>query len=147
MVRWPGHVRPGIRQQLVSSIDIVPTILEICGSQPTSAMAGKNLVAVAQNTISGHQALFGESYAHDIIDFDDINKTLLYRWVIQGNYKLLLSYDGIVNRYKATHVDKASGPQLYNLTVDPHERDNLAQTNPKIVKRLTDVLYSHWDHR
>jgi uncharacterized sulfatase len=136
-----------MRPQLVSSIDIAPTILELCGSQRTSAMAGKNLVAVAQNTISGHQALFGESYAHDIIDLDDINKTLLYRWVIQGDYKLLLSYDGIVNRYKATHVDKSAGPQLYNLTTDPHELDNLVETNPKIVERLTDLLYSHWDHR
>jgi hypothetical protein len=60
---------------------------------------------------------------------------------------LLLSYDGIVNRYKATHVDKSAGPQLYNLTTDPHELDNLVETNPQIVERLTDLLYSHWDHR
>ena len=147
MVRWPGHIKPGMRPQLVSSIDIAPTILQICGAQPTAAMAGRNLVHVAQKIIPGHQAQFGESYAHDIADLDDLNKTLLYRWVIQGDYKLLLTYDGIVNRYKATHAREDRGPQLYNLTVDPFELDNLAESNSEIVKRLTDLLYETWDHR
>jgi len=147
MVRWPGHVKPGMRKPLVSSIDIAPTILQICGAQPTAAMAGRNLVHVAQNIIPGHQALFGESYAHDIADLNDLNKTLLYRWVIQGDFKLLLTYDGIVNRYKATHAREDRGPQLYNLTVDPFELDNLAESNREMVKRLTDLLYESWDHR
>ena len=147
MVRWPGQVRPGNRGQLVSSIDIAPTILELAGLEKTELMAGKNLVEVAQGRTASHQALFGESYAHDIADLNDSTKTLLYRWVIKGDWKLLLSYDGIVNRYTFSHPDLGAGPQLYNLRVDPTETDNRAATNPELVQELTELLYSHWDHR
>ena len=147
MVRWPGQVRPGKRSQLVSSIDIAPTILELAGLEKKEHMYGKNLIDVAQGRTSPHDALFGESYAHDIADLNDHTKTLLYRYVIQEDWKLLLSYDGIVNRYKWSHPERDLGPQLYNLRVDPAETDNRASTNPEIVKELTELLYKHWDHR
>ena len=147
MVRWPGQVRPGNRSQLVSSIDIAPTILELAGLSKTQNMHGKNLVEVAQGRMPAHQALFGESYSHDIADLNDLTKTLLYRWVIKGDWKLLMSYDGVVNRYVFSHPDLGSGPQLYNLRVDPAETDNRAESNPELVKELTELLYNHWDHR
>ena len=147
MVRWPGQVRPGNRSQLVSSIDIAPTILELAGLKKKDNMFGKNLVDVAQGRTAAHQALFGESYAHDIADLDDLTRTLLYRYVIKGDWKLLMSYDGVVNRYKWSHPELDSGPQLYNLRVDPAETDNRAGSNPEIVKELTELLYKHWDHR
>ena len=147
MVRWPGQVRPGKRNQLVSSIDIAPTILELAGLEKTERMDGKNLIDVAQGRTAPHQALFGESYAHDIADLNDHTKTLLYRYVIKGDWKLLLSYEGVVNRYKWSHPERDSGPQLYNLRVDPAETDNRAAANPEIVKQLTELLYNHWDHR
>ncbi len=147
MVRWPGQVRPGNRGQLVSSIDIAPTILELAGLRKTKQMQGKNLIDVAQGREVPHRALYGESYAHDIADLNDVTRTLLYRWVIRGDWKLLLTYDGIVNRYKWSHPRTEKGPQLYNLRVDPTETDNRAAENPEIVKELTTLLYEHWDHR
>ena len=97
--------------------------------------------------MDAHDALFGESYAHDIADLDDVTKTLLYRWVIRGDWKLLMTYDGLVNRYKWSHPRTGKGPQLYNLRIDPAEMDNRAEANPKVVNELAELLYHHWDHR
>ena len=42
----------------------------------------------------GRDTLFGESFAHDIADIENPQASLLYRWVIRGHDKLLLTYDG-----------------------------------------------------
>ena len=66
------------------------------------------------------KAIFGESFAHDIADLKKPEASLLFRWVIEGNWKLLLTYDGEVNRYKSTHPRNEKRPQLFNLNEDPH---------------------------
>ena len=88
-------------------------------------------------------AIFGESFAHDIADIANPQKSLLYRWCIQGDWKLLLTYDGEVNRYKSTHPRTERGPQLFNLTEDPHEQHNVAADHPEIVARLSKQI-SDW---
>ena len=82
----------------------------------------------------------GES--HDVVDLDDPEKTLLYRWVIKGDWKLLRSYDGIITKYHSSHP-KIAGPQLFNLKDDPNENNNLASQNPKMVKKL-DAELNKW---
>ena len=146
MVRWPGHVRQGKKQALVSSIDIAPTILKACGVEVPAAMSGIDLLLPANNKGSARAGvLFGESYAHDIADLENPRETLLYRWVISGNMKLIRTYNGTVGRYKSTHNFANKATQLYDLMSDPHENDNLAEENPQLVKELTEILNDHWD--
>ena len=67
--------------------------------------------------------------------------SLLNRWVIRGEYKLLLSYDGAAgSKYGRWALLKDPGPQLYNLISDPHERTNLAATKPELVKELAGLI-------
>ena len=84
--------------------------------------------------------IFGESFAHDIVDISDSEKTLLFRWVIKGNYKLLLTYDGKVSRYKSTHPRTEKRPQLFDLSNDPAEKVNLAKDHPEKVAELAKML-------
>ena len=83
--------------------------------------------------------IFGESFAHDVVDVNNPEKTLLYRWCIKGKWKLLLSYDGEVGRYKASHKYEKS-PQLFDLIKDPHEKNNLATGNPEVVDMLAKEI-------
>ena len=146
MVRWPGHVRQGKKQALVSSIDIAPTILNACGVDVPEEMSGIDLLLPSNNKSSGRAGvLFGESYAHDIADLGNPRETLLYRWVIKGNMKLIRTYDGTIGRYKATHGFANKATQLYDLLSDPHENDNLAADNPDVVEEMTALLNDHWD--
>lgn len=45
MVKWPGHVPPGQRQEaLISSIDLLPTLLDVAGQAPDSELPGLSLI-------------------------------------------------------------------------------------------------------
>lgn len=136
MVRWPQRLKPKMMSTLVSSVDIAPTVLAAAGMQPTKSMSGINLLKVAGGEQVKRDSLFGESFAHDIADINEPDKSLLYRWCIEGRWKLILTYDGKLGRYKAMHLRSERGPQLFDLQQDPHETKNLAEANSQIVERL-----------
>ena len=136
MLRWPGKIKPADRSEVVSSIDLAPTILAAAGMKPPRELPGINLLEVCQGKPTGREAIFGESYAHDIADINDPSKSLLYRWCIRGRWKLILTYGGKVGRYKAVHVAGTKGPQLYDLRADPREETNLAGQKPQLAQRI-----------
>jgi hypothetical protein len=81
--------------------------------------------------------VFGETYAHDIPDLEKPERSLVYRWAIEGKWKLLLTYDGEVSvRYASSNPRTEKRPQLFDLLADPHEDRNLAAQNPAVVARL-----------
>ena len=88
--------------------------------------------------------VFGEGFAHDVADIDIPEASLLYRWVIDGNWKLILSYDGKQGRHAVNHEQSARAPQLYDLLADPTENNNLAAQKPEIVRRLAIKLQDWW---
>ena len=63
-----------------------------------------------------------------------------YRWIIEGPWKLLISYDGKLGRYEVIHKSDPTEPKLYNLIDDPDETNNLAKVHPKIVGRLAKKI-------
>jgi len=88
--------------------------------------------------------VFGEGFAHDIKDLDNPQATLLYRWIIQGNHKLLLTYDGEVAAYSTTHPRTEKRPQLFDLSKDPAENNNIAAANPERVAELATMIGQWW---
>ena len=134
---WPEKISSGERSELTSSIDIVPTILAAGGAEIPAGLPGLNLLAnLTENQPIERNAIFGESFAHDIADIEKPEASLLFRWVIKGDWKLLLTYDGEVNRYKSTHPRKEKRPQLFNLKEDPHEKKNRAGEAGDVVAQL-----------
>jgi len=137
MLCWPGRIAPSDRDDVVSSIDLFPTILSAAGVDAISEHPGINLMpALTQQKAIDRDAIFGESFAHDIIDLENPQDTLLYRWMIRGRWKLLLTYDGIVSRYKAVHQHVPKEPQLFDVLADPHEENNLAVNDPQRVAQM-----------
>jgi uncharacterized sulfatase len=142
----PGKIRPGDRkEQLCSSIDIVPTALAAAGARIPENLPGYNLLPVLESgEPTPRKEVFGETFAHDIAELDNPQATLLYRWVIDGKWKLLLTYDGKLDRYASSHPRAEKRPQLYDLLADPHENTNLAAANPEVVARLAARLQEWW---
>ncbi len=138
---WPGSLEPAERPELVSSIDLLPTILAAAGAAIPGEVPGLNLLpALRQQTRIQRSWVLGEGFAHDIEDISDPEASLLYRWCREGRWKLILTYDGEVNRYGSTHPRTERGPQLFDLVSDPHERLNLATDRPQIVARLSEKI-------
>ena len=142
MFSWPGKLKPRERTDLVLSLDIFPTILAATGArQPNKKLPGLNLLPYMMDEKKiPRKAIFGEAFAHDIADLYDPEKTLLYRWCIQGNWKLLLTYDGEVVKFPEIHARTEKRPQLFDLKNDPHELENLAAENPEIVAKMVALI-------
>ena len=141
MYRWPGKIRTGERSEVVSSLDIIPTILATAGAPIPSGLPGLNLLPQLESGKAiKREHIFGESFSHDIADIEKPEASLLFRWCIQGDWKLLLTYDGEVNRYKSTHPRKEKRPQLFNLKNDPWELTNLAKAQPDRVREMSNAI-------
>lgn len=144
---WPGMIRPGARgEQLCSSIDIVPTLLAAAGAEIPAKLPGLNLLPILKSGApTPRERVFGETYAHDVANIDRPEDSLVYRWVVEGKWKLLLTYDGAVSaRYASSNPREEKRPQLYDLLADPHENRNLAASHPEVVARLAARLQDWW---
>lgn len=135
MLRWPARIPAKTYEDtLVSSIDLAPTILAAAGIKAPSEMPGLNLLKVIENNgQTNRDAIFGEIFEHDIVDIDEPAKSLIYRWTISGDWKLILP------------ADPQASVELYNLKTDPHETKNLAKEKPELVERLKGKINQWWD--
>ena len=136
----PSRFEGQMRSEMTSSIDIVPTVLAAAGLPIPDYLPGENLlVNLTEQTAILRNVIYGEGYGHDIVDIEDHEASLLYRWVIQDDWKLIRSYDGKNPNWTDKHT-LIGEPRLYNLTQDPFETVNLADKYPKIVGRLSKRL-------
>jgi uncharacterized sulfatase len=134
MIRWPGHVKPRMSDDLAVSIDIVPTLLAALGERPSASMQGINLLDEA--AAGRRHAVYGECFTHNANDLDDPAANLRWRWVIDGDWKLIVPDPKNEPRGKI---------ELYHLGPDPREEKNLAAGEPQRVARLRKMLDRWWN--
>ncbi len=137
LIRWDGQVRPGTHSGLVSTVDVLPTLLAAAGiDPPDQRLPGINLLPIARgHAPASPRAVFGEIYRGYAMELEQAEKEILYRWVRWGNHKLIVS----------THSDQQT--MLFDLAADPNELRNLAG-NPRLRKRqqaLKRLLDDWWD--
>ncbi len=134
MIRWPGHVKPGRYSDLVSTIDIAPTVLAAAGVKSGSRLPGLNLLGAASGRGPlPRKSVFGEIFEHTAVDLQKPELNLTHRWVREGRWKLI--------------APEAGAKELYDLTADPREEHDLARENPKVVSRLLAALDRWWAGR
>jgi arylsulfatase A-like enzyme len=137
LIRWPGKVKPQLSAaHLASSLDIAPTLLAAAGLQPTRDMPGLNLLDA--RAVRKRDALFGEIFTHDAVDLHQPASSLRFRWIIEGNWKLIVP---------APQNEPGASLELFHLERDPLEQRNLASEQPKTVKRLARRLDDWWPGR
>ncbi len=139
MVHWPDHVQPRTeKEQLASSLDVVPTALYLAGLPRDPALPGVNLLDT--NAVASRQSLCGEVYDHDASSIDDPLASLRYRWIIDGSWKLI---------EPTPHASSAPSEtvQLFDLAADPSEAIDLAEQHPAKVSELLEQLHRCFDTR
>jgi uncharacterized sulfatase len=146
MFCWPNVIKAGDRgNQLCSSIDLVPTMLSAGRANIPENLPGLNLMNILKSGApTPRKEVFGEGCAHDIRDLENPEASLLYRWIVEDKWKLLLTYDGEVGRYKSSHPRTEKRPQLFDILADPHETKNLAVENPEVVTKLAEKIEGWW---
>ncbi|MDP4679066.1 MAG: sulfatase-like hydrolase/transferase [Cyclobacteriaceae bacterium] len=142
MFSWPGKLKPSERQELVSSIDLFPTILGAADIEYPDNLPGLDLwdELIGEKPID-RNIIFGEAFGHDIVDKDNPEASLGYLWCIEDEWKLILSYDGEIKGggggYDFTHDAVRNEPiRLYKIVEDPFEKNNLVNEFPEKVEDL-----------
>lgn len=148
MIRWPGRVEPGRDDStLVSSIDLVPTILDATGIGPSEDLPGISLLNT--DALAQRKQIFGSTSAHTAVDVLDPVADLKYRTVVrEDGWKLILPYE--LNRDVTLLIrgDIADWmrlePELYNVLDDPFETKDLAAERPELVAELREAVSAWW---
>lgn len=139
LVSWPGRVEPARVDDLAYAIDLFPTVAAATKLKAPAALPGINLLDAKART--DRKAIFGVCHSQVNMTLGDPNDTLQYRWCIEGDWKLLLRYQGRDVEDSRGLIDWDTEPvRLYNLKDDPHEEEDLAPSRPEIVKRLTTLI-------
>ncbi len=133
MVHWPKKIAPKMSNELAQSIDLMPTLRSALGLPSDPSLPGINLLDTA--AVESRKTLFGECFAHNSNDLDVPSKSLRWRWVIDGNRKLILPHSAIEKGME----------ELYELDSDPTEVRNLADTNQATVAELKSKLDKWWN--
>ncbi len=133
IVRWPAKVKPQKSEALALSIDIAPTILRAIGMEPPKEMTGLNLFD--EVAVHDRKTIQGEIFTHNSMNLEVPSASLRWRWMIEGDYKLMVPY-------AANEPD--AKVELYSIIKDENEMNNVAAENPDLIKSMTSKLDAWW---
>lgn len=129
IVRWPGQVKAGVSNALVSQIDLLASFAALTNQtfDATTAPDTKNYLA----------ALLGK----DKKGRDHVIEHAGTFSIIKGDWKYIEPSKGAKMSVQTnTELGNNPQPQLYNLAKDIGEKNNLAETNLEKLKELEGLL-------
>ncbi len=142
-VSWPGHIKDqgGLREQFMHVIDVVPTLLELCGISAPESVDG-----IKQAPIEGTSF----AYTFDAKNAKEASRHRTQYFEMMGQWALyhdgwLLSTQ--VNRapweaFGVANPDPLNNQvlQLYNLDKDFSQSQDIADKNPDKVKQMKQMF-------
>jgi arylsulfatase A-like enzyme len=136
---WPGHIREGVvSDALVELIDIVPTLLQLAGVAVADRIQGRSLwpLLTGASEAEDHRAYVRSEY------YRALNPDVPGREHLQGSYGTMIRD----RRYKLVCYHDREMGELYDLTADPGEFNNLwddpasSQVRFRLMKQSFDAL-------
>jgi arylsulfatase A-like enzyme len=118
---WPAKIKPYVVNEPLHMVDIMPTALALAGAKasPDKPLDGKNIWAtVAEGKPSPHD---------DIL----VNVEAFRGAIIKGKWKLV----------KIALLPGKT--ELFDLTADPGEKNDVAEQNPEVVRDLESRLIAY----
>lgn len=145
IVRWPGKLAPGVREDLVQLLDLAPTMITLAGGTVPKAMAGRVFVGDKVQPAPDYvvscrdrmdevpdrvRSVRGERFRY-VRNFEP--GTPYFAWL---NYLDLMptmqvwrkqAFAGTLNPVQAQFMSRTkAAEELYDTAADPHEVRNLA---------------------
>jgi hypothetical protein len=135
IMRWPGTIPEGrVCREMLTSMDLLPTVAHLAGAQ----LPGDRI-------IDGHDVL---PVITGLAGAENPRRTLFYycynhlQAVRHDNWKLVLPRPARPPwcSWSARMVEAVETVELYDLTTDPGEKENLARGHPEVVAELTQLV-------
>ena len=123
ITHWSGKIKPQVSDEMVCQLDFLNSIASLIGSK-TRSNDGKDLSNVLfKNSGSGRKKLILEAQKKTALKFE--------------NWVLIPPYDGPeITEDTNIEVGYSKDYQLYNLSIDISQKNNLAKSNPKKLNQL-----------
>ncbi|MBZ5591071.1 MAG: sulfatase [Acidobacteriia bacterium] len=125
IIKYPGPPQAAVRDDLVSHVDLLPTILDLLGDKIPPSLPGHSLRAPAPSP----GTVISESFPCDMTASLHPRFRRVERAAFSGPFKLILATNG--------------KREFYDLSADPHEEHNLYLQNPPAASRMESEL-RHW---
>lgn len=112
LIRYPPLVEAGSKpKEMVLSIDLAPTVIELAGVEPDAHLQGRSLVPIFNHTVKDWRTSLLVEYYSDTV----------FPRIVNMGYKAVRN-----ERYKYIHyVDLEGMDELYDLQNDPYELKNI----------------------
>ncbi len=119
LFRYPGGAGAGKRDEFVEMVDLVPTLLELCGLIVPKYVQGRSFAKPAP----GREMVFSENIIPEIITGGALDMAFVPGKGVAGirhpDAKMVRTRQWKLNYYPG------NGAELYDLVNDPHEERNL----------------------
>ena len=128
IVRWPAKVKPGVSSALVCQVDFPASFAALTGQPaPAAAVDSQNILPALLGTdINGRTELVEQG--------GPVSLRI-------GNWKFIPASPGAAkNKSTNSETGNGPGPQLYDLSQDIGESQNLAKTQQDRVKAMASAL-------
>jgi len=154
LIRFPGGA---VRKRIstpVSSVDLMPTILDFLGVEPPEGLDGVSLLPIIFGWVEPRRAIFGESGISIFSSsnpkmkieiepqrplailpeewfplWEEVFNDAKFRMMVEGDWKLIYTPDGGSGSF-----------ELYDLASDPAEETNLYEEEAEIAERMRGRL-------
>ncbi len=154
LIRFPGGV---VRKRIstpVSSVDLMPTILDFLGVEPPQGIDGVSLLPIIFGGAEPRRGIFGESGISILSSsnprmriklapqrppavppeewfnlWEEVFNRAKFRMIVEGDWKLIYTPDGGSGSF-----------ELYDLASDPAEETNLYEEEAEIAERMRGRL-------
>ncbi len=134
IIRWPaGKIVGGkVYSQLLSNVDLLPTILDIIESPIPESIQGRSFLSLLENKpFEPRTEIFAEKTWHEVYDPMRCIRTNRYKYIrnfiegplfqLPGDIEISLTRKAL----KDTHLKPRPMEELYDLEKDPNEENNL----------------------
>jgi N-acetylglucosamine-6-sulfatase len=112
LVRYPSRVKAGaVASQMVLTIDLAPTLLELAGLTPLAGMQGRSLAPIFSGAAGAWRESFLMEYYSDTV----------FPRILKMGYSAVRTTTAKYIEYR----DLAGMNELYDLDADPYEEHNL----------------------
>ena len=154
IICWPGGgIGSGVvRSELVSNIDVLPTLMEGSGASPPAGIQGRSLLPLLRGEpYSPRNAIFAEKTFHSYYDPMRCIRTRDHKYIRNFETGFTVEVPGDIQQGAIFRADpsrystaRTSVVELYDLHADPLEEHNLAGTASieAVERRLSTELWS-----
>ena len=120
---WPGHIKPQVSDALVCQLDFMSSFAELTGVESPSKDSQDLLAALLGESKKGRDELVLEASGR-----------LAFR---QGNFIMIPPHKGPALQQQV-NIETGNLPayQLYDITADKGQKQNLAKTQPQKLEEL-----------